>query len=182
MLTYILAIVTGLLVIGADRYTKYLILLNPENYNGKTFIKGFIDLVYVENGGGAWGMLSGYTWILISVTAVIMLVCIALLLKYGTQDKLMFWAMTLVLSGGIGNMIDRVFRKGYVVDFLHFSFFKSFPVFNVPVYLILNDVNMNSRTYSYRQYGSGKYGYGYASSRSEYVIPWYKRLFRKSDS
>lgn len=28
-------------------------------------------------------------------------------------------------------MIDRVFRKGYVVDFLHFSFFKSFPVFNV---------------------------------------------------
>ena len=83
MLTYILAIVTGLLVIGADRYTKYLILLNPENYNGKTFIKGFIDLVYVENGGGAWGMLSGYTWILISVTAVIMLVCIALLLKYG---------------------------------------------------------------------------------------------------
>ena len=41
MLTYILAIVTGLLVIGADRYTKYLILLNPENYNGKTFIKGF---------------------------------------------------------------------------------------------------------------------------------------------
>lgn len=38
---------------------------------------------------------------------------------------------------------------------------------------------MNSRTYSYRQYGSGKYGYGYASSRSEYVIPWYKRLFRK---
>ena len=76
-------------------------------------------------------MLSGYTWILISVTAVIMLVCIALLLKYGTQDKLMFWAMTLVLSGGIGNMIDRVFRKGYVVDFLHFSFFKSFPVFNV---------------------------------------------------
>ena len=53
---------------------------------------------------------------------------------------------------------------------------------NVPVYLILNDVNMNSRTYSYRQYGGGKYGYGYASSRSEHVIPWYKRLFRKSDS
>jgi len=43
-------------------------------------------------------------------------------------------------------------------------------------------VNMNSRTYSYRQYGGGKYGYGYASSRSEHVIPWYKRLFRKSDS
>lgn len=131
MVTYILAVLTGLAVIAADRYTKYLVLLNPEQFNGKTFIKGIIDLVYVENGGGAWGMLSGYTWILISVTAVIMLVCIALMLKYGTKNKLMFWAMSLVLSGGIGNMIDRIARGGYVVDFLHFTFFRDFPVFNV---------------------------------------------------
>lgn len=32
------------------------------------------------------------------------------------------------------------------------------------------------------QYGSGKYGYGYASSRSEHIIQWYERLLRKSDS
>ena len=38
------------------------------------------------------------------------------------------WGM---LSGGIGNMIDRVFRGGSVVDFLHFEFFPSFPVFNI---------------------------------------------------
>ena len=37
----------------------------------------------------------------------------------------------LVLSGGVGNMIDRVFRDGNVIDFLHFEFFPSFPVFNV---------------------------------------------------
>ena len=60
-----------------------------------------------------------------------MLICIALLLKYGVKDKLMFWAISLVLSGGIGNMIDRIFRDGEVVDFIQLDFWKSYPIFNV---------------------------------------------------
>ena len=44
--------------------------------------------------------------------------------------KLFVIPLVLVFSGGIGNMIDRV-SKGYVVDFIQFDFFKSFPVFNV---------------------------------------------------
>ncbi|MBO5955916.1 MAG: signal peptidase II, partial [Clostridia bacterium] len=40
-------------------------------------------------------------------------------------------AVCLVISGGLGNMIDRVFRGGNVVDFLHFEFYPTFPVFNV---------------------------------------------------
>ena len=43
----------------------------------------------------------------------------------------MFWAIVLVLSGGVGNMIDRIFRDGNVIDFLHFEFWPTFPVFNV---------------------------------------------------
>lgn len=76
-------------------------------------------------------MLSGYTWLLVSVTLIIMLVCIALLMRYGVKNKLIFWSLILVLSGGVGNMIDRIFRDGEVIDFLHFAFFKSFPVFNI---------------------------------------------------
>ena len=49
----------------------------------------------------------------------------------GIKNKLMFWAISLVLSGGIGNLIDRIFRNGKVIDFLHFAFFKEFPVFNI---------------------------------------------------
>ncbi len=51
-----------------------------------------------------------------------------------------------------------------------------------PVYLILNGVNMNSRAYTYRQYGygGGKYGYGYGSAGGQ-RLPWYKRLFRKKE-
>ena len=49
---------------------------------------------------------------------------------------------------------------------------------DIPTYLILNDVNMESRSYSYRQYGGKKYGYGYGYANIEESMPWYKRLFR----
>ena len=50
---------------------------------------------------------------------------------------------------------------------------------DVPTYLILNDVNMNTRTYSYRQHGGGKYGYGYGYAAQQESYPWYKRWFKK---
>ena len=60
-----------------------------------------------------------------------MIISIYALIKYGLKNKLLFWAITLVLFGGIGNMIDRIFRGGFVVDFLHFEFWPQFPVFNI---------------------------------------------------
>ena len=119
MLSYILAVVSAVLLLGADQLTKYLVSA------------GFIDLTYIHNRGGAWGLLYGKTYILIPVTVIVMAVCIILYKKYGKKNKLLFWAIMLVLSGGVGNMIDRVFRDGNVIDFLHFEFFPSFPVFNV---------------------------------------------------
>ena len=43
---------------------------------------------------------------------------------------LFLWAGSLILSGGIGNLIDRIFRDGKVIDFLHATFI-NFPIFNV---------------------------------------------------
>ena len=87
------------------------------------------NIIYINNKGGAWGILQGYTWALLSITAVLMIVCFALLLKLGKDNKVLFWSISLILFGGLGNMIDRIFRDGNVVDFLHFEFFPSFPVF-----------------------------------------------------
>ena len=132
MIAYVLAVLCGALVMVFDQYTKHLIAANYVlGGKGKVLIPGLIDIIYVRNDGGAWGMLGGSTWLLLSLTVVIMLVCIALLLKYGAKNKFMFWAILLIISGGLGNMIDRIFRGGYVVDFLHFTFWDSFPVFNV---------------------------------------------------
>ena len=131
MISYILAFLCGVLLLGADQLTKYYISTNFVLGESREFLSGFIDLTYIHNRGGAWGMLYGRTYILLPVTLVIMIICIIFYVKYGKKSRLLLWAITLVMSGGIGNMIDRVFRDGNVVDFLHFEFFPSFPVFNV---------------------------------------------------
>ncbi len=131
MISYILAVLLGVLVLVADQYTKVLVAANFEYGQSTKFIGGILDFTYIHNTGGAWGMLSGYTWLLVTVTAIIIFVCIALIVRYGVKNKLLFWALVFVLSGGLGNMIDRIFRDGEVIDFLQFAFWKSFPVFNV---------------------------------------------------
>ena len=130
-MSYILAIITGLCILGLDQYTKFFIISNFELAQSHPFIKGLIDITYIHNRGGAWGMLTGHTWLLLSVTIVVMLICVSLIIRFGIKNRLMFWAIILILSGGLGNMIDRIFRAGNVVDFLHFEFFPEFPVFNV---------------------------------------------------
>lgn len=131
MLSIILAIISSLLILGADQYTKYFISTTFQLGQRADFIKGFIDIQYIHNTGGAWGILSGNTWVLLSLTVIVMLILITLLLKVGMKSKLLFWAVSLVISGGIGNLIDRIFRGGNVVDFLHFEFFPTFPIFNI---------------------------------------------------
>ncbi len=131
MLSTVLAIICSLLVLGADQYTKYFISTNFQLGEGTEFINGFIDIEYIHNSGGAWGILSGNTWVLLSLTIIVMLILITLLLKVGMKSKLFFWSVSLIISGGIGNLIDRIFRGGNVVDFLHFEFLPTFPVFNI---------------------------------------------------
>lgn len=125
-----LAVLTAVLLLLIDRITKQYIVANFALYEGCPFLKGLIDIVYVENRGAAWGMFQGETVPLVVITGIVMAVCVFLLIKY-RQSRLLFWAIALVLSGGVGNMIDRIFRGGSVVDFLHFEFWPTFPVFNV---------------------------------------------------
>lgn len=130
MLSYILAIISGIALLVFDQVSKYIVVKTMPLGSSSEFLPGIIDFWHVHNKGGAWGFLSGYTWILLSITIIVMLICIALLLKHGIKNKLLFWAITLVLSGGIGNMIDRIFNGGSVVDFIHLEFM-DFPVFNI---------------------------------------------------
>ena len=131
MISYILALVIGVFSLVLDQWSKYFIMSNYELYEGSGFIKGIIDIVYIHNRGGAWGIFQGKTWVLLAITVPIMVVCGYLLFKYAKKSKLCFWALSLIIFGGMGNMIDRIFRDGNVIDFLQFAFWKDFPVFNV---------------------------------------------------
>lgn len=131
MTTYILAIVCAAVCLVADQLTKVYIVNNVALHSQSVFINGILNITYVQNGGGAWGILSGRTIFLVVVTVAIMFVCVYLLAVKAKNQPLYFWAVCLVLAGGLGNMIDRLFRGGLVVDFLQFDFWQDFPVFNI---------------------------------------------------
>ncbi|MCI2056999.1 MAG: signal peptidase II [Oscillibacter sp.] len=94
------------------------------------FLPGILELTRVHNYGAAWSSFSGMRWVLVAVTSVIVLAVAMLLAKKIVRHPLGRLACALVLSGGLGNIIDRV-RLGYVVDMFHFPFWPSYPVFNV---------------------------------------------------
>ena len=78
-------------------------------------------------------MLQNKQWFFIVVTLLIFAAFGYIMLKYKIEGKLFLAAVVLIFGGGIGNLIDRIFR-GYVVDFLQFSFFS--PVCNLADYFI----------------------------------------------
>lgn len=87
------------------------------------------DLTYLENSGAVFGSFSGQRYLLIGVTSVLILVCLAALIRYWKESKWLTVCLILMISGGIGNLIDRIFRHGYVVDYLDFQLF-DFAIFN----------------------------------------------------
>lgn len=129
-MTYILAIAVSALFLLADRITKYLVVSGMSLNHSIPFIPKFMDFTYIYNTGGAWGILSGKTWILVLFTAAVMIGCVIFLIKNGKKNPLLFWSVCLILSGGLGNMIDRIFNEGKVIDFLRILFI-DFPIFNI---------------------------------------------------
>ena len=75
MLSYILALFSFVLIIGIDQITKFYIASNFSLGQSVEFLSPVIRITYIHNTGGAWGMLSGKTWILVVVTSIIMIGC-----------------------------------------------------------------------------------------------------------
>jgi signal peptidase II len=89
-------------------------------------------LTYVRNTGAAFGILQNGTLLLGILSAVVsVLIALYLWRKAARMGAVQRAALTLILAGALGNMVDR-FRLGYVIDFIHFQVPGfSFPVFNV---------------------------------------------------
>ena len=131
MISCILALISGAVLLVADQLTKNFIVAHYTLGETYSFIPGVIDITYIHNKGGAWGMMNSYPWVLLSLVLIITVICIMLLIKYRASSKMMFWSLTLILSGGLGNLFDRVFRNEHsVVDFIHLRFI-DFPIFNL---------------------------------------------------
>ena len=124
-----------LLCVAADQAMKYYVVSNLALYGSTPLMPGFIELYYIRNTGGGFSILTGHTWILTVVTAALMVGIAYLLVKKVFSHPLAMWTLTLILGGGLGNLVDRI-RLGYVVDMFHFQFI-NYPVFNVADILVV---------------------------------------------
>ena len=100
-------------------------------------IPGVLKLSYIENTGGAYGLGADSILVLIGINLLLVIFITRYLVKsYKTLYKNLTTGLLLVLSGGISNLIDRLFR-GYVIDYLDITETLSFPVFNIADSLIV---------------------------------------------
>lgn len=112
------------LFIFIDQITK---IFATKLVESKVVIKGLLNLTYVENRGAIFGLMQGSNYIMAVLSAIICIVLaiyLARLLKDGQTPSIGFY---MVIAGGIGNIIDRIFR-GYVIDFIDTPFIATFNV------------------------------------------------------
>ena len=128
----IISVVIGFLLLGLDQWSKQWAITHLEGAGTVPALPGLFNFDFLPNGndGAAWGMLSGKQTLLIAATAVMLLaIIIYMVAKRKKMANMAFLSLILVVSGGVGNLIDRV-AQGYVVDFLYFILI-DFPIFNV---------------------------------------------------
>lgn len=92
-------------------------------------IENVFHLTYCENTGAGFGVFADRTWLLSIVTFLIVLAAIVYVVVKKPKSSLLNIALTFMVGGAIGNLIDRL-RLGYVIDFLDFCYI-NFPVFNI---------------------------------------------------
>lgn len=111
-----------LLGVFLDQISKYLIVLYMELYQSVEVIPGVFNFTYIQNEGAAFGSMSNSPWVFMVLSTVMIVGILVYMFWKKPQSRLLLSALTMIVAGGIGNMIDRI-RLGYVIDFLDFCAF-----------------------------------------------------------
>ena len=124
----VITILSIALLLALDQFIKLLVINYLEPIGSFPLIDGFIQLKYAENTGAAFGSFSEYTTALSIFTFVIIIAGLVYLLSKKHKVGVEFVCIALIIAGGAGNLIDRVFR-GFVVDYIE-PLFIDFAIFN----------------------------------------------------
>ncbi len=129
--SYVYAGVVSLLLTLLDQYTKYLAVVHLKGKPAFPLLSGVFELQYLENRGAAFGLFQDKQLFFMLGAALIFLIVLYFYAKipHSKRYYLMRVYAVLIVSGALGNMIDRL-RFEYVVDFFYFSLI-DFPIFNV---------------------------------------------------
>ena len=125
-------IILGIILVVTDQLIKIWAINDLQPVKVMDFIHigdlDIMDLRYVENTGAAFSSFSGARWFLVGLVIVMLIGLTIYVIKYKYKHPFFMISAVMVMSGGIGNLIDRV-RFGYVVDYLDVKLF-NFAVFN----------------------------------------------------
>jgi signal peptidase II len=126
-LIILLSIIGGSILV--DQIVKIIISSTMDVGETIPVIKDIFHFTYIRNEGAAFGMLSEHRWVFMIISSVAIVAMCIYLFKFCKERMLTRIGIALVIGGGIGNMIDRIFL-GYVVDMIDCRFI-DFYVFNV---------------------------------------------------
>ena len=132
---YSVLFIVAAVIVAADQLTKLVVQASMPPLGRVTVVKGFFDLIYVRNSGGAFGLLSRSDPAVSLPFFVIVTAGVAALIIYYYRrippgQRLYRIALAFILGGAAGNLVDRV-RIGQVIDFLDFHLGRyHWPAFN----------------------------------------------------
>lgn len=116
-------------VICFDQLTKWLAVTLLKGNASFPIWQDVLHFTYVENRGMAFGMLKDHRWVFMLFSTVAIVALLIYLNRYRPKNMWAQVSLSMIVGGGIGNMIDRIFL-GYVIDFIDFTLI-DFAVFNV---------------------------------------------------
>ena len=130
-LIWILDILIFILAVALDQITKAIVRSKLALYEAVDVIPGVFQFLHSENTGASWGILQGGKVLFVIIAFVVCAGIIYFMTKIPGKTKFIKLniALSLIVSGAIGNVIDRL-HKGSVTDFLYAKII-NFPVFNV---------------------------------------------------
>lgn len=125
-----ICLISVAVLVVCDQLIKLWALNSLAPIGTMTLIPGVLSLTYVENRGAAFGIFTGQRTLLIILVAAILCGAGWLLLSRKIKSALERLCVLLIISGGLGNLIDRI-RHGFVVDYIDINALFSYPMFNL---------------------------------------------------
>ena len=117
-----IAVAVGIVLAIADQIIKFFVSANLKETGSVSVIDNLLSFTYVENNGVAFGSFAGNRWIFVVLTTALIAAILIYMFKKKPKSKLFYASVALVIGGGIGNLIDRIFTAMLLTT----SVFRSF--------------------------------------------------------
>jgi signal peptidase II len=128
-------IVIGLFCLAIDRLSKLYVANNLMTGQSIPVIDNVFHITYHLNDGAAFSVFGGRRLFLIVSSVLIMLAILYYIIAKKPKNNLLMLSLTFILAGAAGNLFDRLFNNGNVIDFFDLRLI-NFPVFNVADFFV----------------------------------------------